>query len=68
MEDNTNTNEDQYTPLIRETSINSDPNQVLLESNGCMSSPLCHPSYPLHRYYVLIFMCFLGFGMSLVLS
>lgn len=35
-----------------------------LESSGCMSSPLCHPSYPVHRYYVLVFMCFLGFGRS----
>lgn len=23
---------------------------------------LCHPSYALHRYFVLFFMCMLGFG------
>lgn len=23
---------------------------------------LCHPKYALHRYFVLIFMCALGFG------
>lgn len=23
---------------------------------------LCHPAYALHRYFVLFFMCMLGFG------
>ncbi len=65
--DNTNRSEDEYTPLLRENSVNSvnsDTNQLNVESEGCMSSPLCHPSYALHRYYVLVFMCFLGFGKS----
>ncbi len=65
--DNTNRSEDEYTPLLRESSVNSDTNQLnnqSIESQGCMSSPLCHPSYALHRYYVLVFMCFLGFGKS----
>jgi hypothetical protein len=63
--DNTNRSEE-YTPLLRESSINSDTNQLNVESKGCMSSPLCHPNYALHRYYVLVFMCFLGFGKTLV--
>ncbi|XP_054159846.1 major facilitator superfamily domain-containing protein 1-like [Oppia nitens] len=35
---------------------------IIIEESGCMASPLCHPLYSLHRYFVLIFMCFLGFG------
>lgn len=28
----------------------------------CFPKALCNPNYALHRYFVLIFMCFLGFG------
>ena len=32
------------------------------EDKGCGSSALCDPHRPLHRYFVLIFICFLSFG------
>jgi len=32
------------------------------EQKGCASSALCDPRRALHRYFVLIFICFLSFG------
>ena len=32
------------------------------EQNGSCFGNICHPSKRTHRYFVLIFMCFLGFG------
>ena len=31
------------------------------EASSCFGN-ICHPSSRTHRYFVLIFMCFLGFG------
>ncbi|CAG2113021.1 unnamed protein product, partial [Medioppia subpectinata] len=54
-------------PLVRDVGHNGhelDDNVLAIEETGCMAWPLCHPTYALHRYFVLVFMCFLGFGMS----
>jgi len=32
------------------------------EQKGCGTSALCDPRRTLHRYFVLIFICFLSFG------
>jgi len=32
------------------------------EQKGCGTSALCDPRRSLHRYFVLIFICFLSFG------
>ena len=51
-------------PLIREDGVEDQTSDIEIEARGCMSSPLCHPAHSLHRYFVLVFMCFLGFGRS----
>jgi len=51
MEDSTG----EETPLI---STNAQDK----ESKGCGSSAVCDPHRAAHRYFVLIFMCFLSFG------
>ena len=67
--------EEELTPLIGESvasttsiRINGQGTTQDEEDFGCMASPLCNPKKPLHRYFVLIFMCFLGFGMTKLLE
>jgi len=47
--------EDETRPLISASVPDS-------EHEGCGSSALCDPRRALHRYFVLIFICFLTFG------
>ena len=47
--------DDEVRPLISASVPDS-------ECKGCGSSALCDPRRALHRYFVLIFICFLSFG------
>ena len=67
--------DEELTPLIGEsvastTSIRITGRGITQDEEdvGCMASSLCNPRKPLHRYFVLIFMCFLGFGMTKLLK
>ena len=50
--------DDERRPLISASASDNEP-------NGCGSSALCDPRQAVHRYFVLIFLCFLSFGNQL---
>lgn len=45
--------ENEKTPLMRENEV---------ELTGCGATAACDPRRPVHKYLVLIVMCFLSFG------
>lgn len=57
-------NVDENTPLIQSEAKSDDPRTQPLteELTGCGATIACDPRHPLHRYLVLILMCFLSFG------
>lgn len=55
---------DETSPLLHGSAvgINTPPEDQREFNNGCSSFSLCDPKKSAHRYMVLVFMCFLGFG------
>lgn len=50
--------------------VDENPNddaEVIEDDCKCFPRILCHPSTKLHRFFVLIFMCLLGFGLYIFL-
>ncbi|GIY49673.1 major facilitator superfamily domain-containing protein 1 [Caerostris darwini] len=49
-------------PNSSDSSIRETPSDVVETDNSFCLWALCNPRKPAHRYFALIFMCFLGFG------
>ena len=64
-------NPDENSPLLRRRheeneSVEEQPDDD--ELTGCGATPACNPYHRLHRYLVLIPICFLSFGKSFYLQ
>ncbi|GIY28609.1 major facilitator superfamily domain-containing protein 1 [Caerostris extrusa] len=49
-------------PNSSDSSVRETPSDVVETDNSFCLWALCNPRKPAHRYFALIFMCFLGFG------